>query len=368
MSKARTITVIGAAVVLVAGTWIVAGKQQSPKQAAANAKAPADTPVLVPVEQRVLEKPIVFRCSASAQAQTAVAVPTLPDGYLAVVTKIQPGSPFHEIREGTVLIEVSHRPVIALGGAIPAYRALHSGIAGKDVAQLQVALRRRGLRPETNGSFGPRTEAAVERLYRSAGYTPTYLDPGANQHPTIPLGEVVFVPFFPAQLKTLVKSSQRVEGATLAEISSGEILVKGGVPAPDAGGLTNGMAVTVFNDLDGTSSKGVIRSIGRVTSSESGPSREVAVAPSGAPASLLGADLRCASVVARTAATALIVPITAILSGPTGQTYVLVSAGARRQRRVEVTVGLTTATHAEIRPKESGSVSGNDFVVVEDAR
>ena len=49
-----------------------------------------------------------------------------------------------EVLEGTRLIEVSGRPVFALQGDVPVYRTLTPGMAGADVAQMQVALARLG--------------------------------------------------------------------------------------------------------------------------------------------------------------------------------------------------------------------------------
>lgn len=77
-----------------------------------------------------------------------------------------------QVNAGTVLIEVSGRPVIVLPGAIPAYRTLTPGVAGPDVAQLQEALRTLGLLQGSEDSYGARTQAAVATLYTRVGFTP----------------------------------------------------------------------------------------------------------------------------------------------------------------------------------------------------
>jgi hypothetical protein len=83
--------------------------------------------------------------------------------------RAQPGQ---QLSAGDVLIEVSGRPIIALPGAVPAYRDLKPGDDGKDIAQLQDALRSLGLPAgrDARGHFGPDTKAAVSRLYGRLGY------------------------------------------------------------------------------------------------------------------------------------------------------------------------------------------------------
>jgi hypothetical protein len=80
---------------------------------------------------------------------------------------------------GGVLYRVDDRPVVLLCGAVPAYRTLHRGDAGKDVRQLNRNLRERG------NLFTARTENALERLQRREGIHAT----GA-----LAPGDAVFLP------------------------------------------------------------------------------------------------------------------------------------------------------------------------------
>jgi hypothetical protein len=64
---------------------------------------------------------------------------------------------------GHVLYRVDDRPVLLLCGALPAYRALHVGDAGRDVRQLNRTLHVRG------AVFTTRTERALQALQRRRG-------------------------------------------------------------------------------------------------------------------------------------------------------------------------------------------------------
>jgi peptidoglycan hydrolase-like protein with peptidoglycan-binding domain len=76
------------------------------------------------------------------------------------------------VRPGSVLLEVSGRPLIALPGTVPAYRDLRPGDDGTDIGQLQAALRSLGYYHggDSAGHFGPGTKRAVTRLYAATDY------------------------------------------------------------------------------------------------------------------------------------------------------------------------------------------------------
>jgi Putative peptidoglycan binding domain. len=77
-----------------------------------------------------------------------------------------------ELKEGSVLMQVSGRPVMVLRGPVPMYRTIGPGSSGDDVRQLQNALNRLGFTTGgVTGTYGQRTASAVSRWYRSKGYT-----------------------------------------------------------------------------------------------------------------------------------------------------------------------------------------------------
>ncbi|GAA4596857.1 peptidoglycan hydrolase-like protein with peptidoglycan-binding domain [Actinoplanes octamycinicus] len=176
-SRRRRLAILLAVAAGAAGSGVWAGHRiESPADAARRASAPAASPITVPVERRVIATSIVVR--GDVQYSEEYAVTPDPDvgqgaGVTApVVTGHLPrgGS---TLKEGTVALEVSGRPIIALQGALPMYRALRPGAKGADVTQLQAALRRLGhLAGRPSGTFDAATTTAVDRLYDAVGYDP----------------------------------------------------------------------------------------------------------------------------------------------------------------------------------------------------
>jgi putative peptidoglycan binding protein len=72
-----------------------------------------------------------------------------------------------------VILSASGRPVFVLKGAAPAFRDMAPGTSGGDVRQLEEALAHLGFDPGTvDGSYDQKTSAAVERMYKKAGWDP----------------------------------------------------------------------------------------------------------------------------------------------------------------------------------------------------
>ncbi|MFI6465523.1 peptidoglycan-binding protein [Streptomyces sp. NPDC050538] len=162
--------------VLLIGAGVAAAQLiRSPAQAAAETAPPEPDVLTAPVEHRVLKDTIVLRGTVRA-GQTVEVAPQSAGGDGAgapVVTRV-PVKAGQRVRDGQVVLEVSGRPVFVLPGAIPVYRDLRPGAEGRDVAQLQSALR--GLGHDTGGdakdAFGEGTKAALARHYASIGYDP----------------------------------------------------------------------------------------------------------------------------------------------------------------------------------------------------
>lgn len=154
------------------GAWWAGSRIESPAEVAARAAAPPPSPILVPVEERVLSADIVTRgtvrfglpqpisIAPSAVKAGAGLIATLPLRNAA-------------IGEGSVLLTASGRPVFVLQGTTPAYRDLVPGAAGEDVQQLEQALARLGFAPgPVDGTFDQQTSAAVAKWYKSKGWEP----------------------------------------------------------------------------------------------------------------------------------------------------------------------------------------------------
>ncbi|MEU4092631.1 peptidoglycan-binding protein [Streptomyces sp. NPDC026673] len=174
--RRRWVVVVAAGAALVAMGGLGASLViKSPAQAAAEAGAPPRDVLTAPVEYRVLVSSLITRGQVAA-GQTARIAPQISGGdgvSGAVITKIaaQSGS---TLKQGQVLLEVAGRPVFVLKGTVPVYRDLRPGATGKDVAQVQKALRDlgHGTGSDPEGTFGAGTKAALAAFYASIGYDP----------------------------------------------------------------------------------------------------------------------------------------------------------------------------------------------------
>ncbi|MEU8297920.1 peptidoglycan-binding domain-containing protein [Micromonospora sp. NPDC048909] len=175
-------TLVAVAVLAAAVGWWAGRAIQSPMEAAQHAAPPEAGAITVPVERRVIATSVVVRGALGfAEPQALTVDADLGDGRLGklVVTGRVP-KPGSSLDEGDVALQISGRPVILLDGAIPMYRTLAPGSTGPDVRQLERALARLGhFTGLPDDRYDARTSAAVERLYRAAGYEP--VGPSAEQ-------------------------------------------------------------------------------------------------------------------------------------------------------------------------------------------
>jgi hypothetical protein len=179
-TKSRLSLVFGAIVLcfLVAGAVIVAGRTESPIQAAASAKSPTPSVITATVQHRVLTTEVVLRGNVTASGAEVIRAPTLPTGSHPVVTALN-AKPGTTATPGDVLAVVAGRPVVTMPGAIQAYRTIAPGDVGSDVAELQSALTGigYGVGSDPAGSYGFGTEQAVRAFYEALGYQPVLTNP-----------------------------------------------------------------------------------------------------------------------------------------------------------------------------------------------
>lgn len=182
MNRKRVIVlcwVLASLAVSVAGGWLAGSRIQSPADAAARTAPPTPSPILVPVEERVLSSTIVTRGTARfGLPQTISIAPSALKGNAGLITTLPLRNT--QIEEGEVLLTASGRPVLVLRGKIPAYRDLVPGISGNDVRQLEEGLERLGIDPgPVDGIYDRKTSAGVAQWYNSAGWEP--FGPTKNQ-------------------------------------------------------------------------------------------------------------------------------------------------------------------------------------------
>ncbi|MEV0416556.1 peptidoglycan-binding domain-containing protein [Streptomyces sp. NPDC050448] len=266
---------------------------KSPAQVVAETAAPPADVLTAPVEKKVLSASLVTRGKVAASQRVDVLSAGLSgaDTIRAVVTKVKV-KPGDTVKPGAVLVEVAGRPVLALGGSLPAYRNLTAGAVGQDVVQLQKALAAMGYSRGTDpsGTFGPGTQQGVKSLYAAAGYTaPSSVSakpdgsgkaggdkPGEPQSsgaksgapmgtsPTVvlPAAETVFISDGPVR----VESVEAVVGATATEklmtISAGALVVEGALESYQKDLVRPGQKVDILSDRTGGQAVGTVALVG----------------------------------------------------------------------------------------------------------
>ena len=172
LSGNRVIWVLAAvAVVFLVAGIVIARFVESPADAAAKTAPPEAGLITVPVETKVIANDVALRADVLYDESVAVSIDTTDLSGTPVVTGQVPevGT---TIDAASVVLEGAGRPVVALPGALPAYRTLRVGVSGPDVLQLKQALVSLGINPGNAESdvYDATTAAAVDQLYVTAGY------------------------------------------------------------------------------------------------------------------------------------------------------------------------------------------------------
>jgi peptidoglycan hydrolase-like protein with peptidoglycan-binding domain len=194
MSKHRVVMlccVLALMAVCAGGAWVAGERIVSPAEAAARTAPPTPSPILVPIEKRVLKSQVVTR--GTARFGTPLSISLAPSQLKAnaatlVTTLPRPNTQF---KEGDVICTASGRPVMILQGETPAYRDMVPGTLGADVRQLEEALKRIGFDPgPVDGQFDKHTSDAVAAWYKANGYEP--FGPTAEQLANLRLLETAY--------------------------------------------------------------------------------------------------------------------------------------------------------------------------------
>jgi len=174
----RKLLIAGAAAVILGGA--VTGAVLAWGSAA---KDPAVKPALPPATAKVIRTTLVETRTVSGTLGLSVPAPISAIGT-GTLTWIAPvGS---TVKRGEPLFKVDERPVVALDGSVPLYRALRNGVSGADVQQLENDLAELGY-----------TGFTVDDTYTSATATAVrtwQADLGLPQTGTVEPGQVVFTP------------------------------------------------------------------------------------------------------------------------------------------------------------------------------
>lgn len=170
-SRRSILIVAGVAVVMAAGGFLAARLVISPEDAASRTAAPVAGPITVAVESKKLDADIVTRgdIGFSGSVQVKLESGGTTNGASIVTGRVpEVGS---VVENGTVLLEVTGRPVLAMSGDLPTYRSLAAGSTGPDVEQVEATLAGLGFDPgPQDKAYDAATGAAVAALYQKLGY------------------------------------------------------------------------------------------------------------------------------------------------------------------------------------------------------
>ena len=226
---------------------------------AADEEPAAAAPSSVPVELRALQHQVTARGTISYEARGKLT--TQRAG--TVTTPPQVGT---VLTPGTAVARIDDVPVVALRGALPAWRSFEPEMAeGTDVQQLEQALQDAGFRPgKVDRAFTSSTEAAVKSWQKAIG---------VEQSGKVALGDVVFLPEDLRVATTSVEAGDRVEaGAQLGSlgVQSPSLSV---VLQPSDGERVHADARVSVSLPSGTTTPGTVVTVG--------PVRQPATASSG---------------------------------------------------------------------------------------
>jgi hypothetical protein len=254
---------------------------------------------------------------------------------------------------GGVLYRVDDRPVLLLCGAVPAYRSLRVGAAGRDVRQLNRGLHVRG------AAFTARTRTALAALQRRRGARVT----GA-----LALGDAVFLPA-PVRIAKVTGSLGGFArpGAQALNATSDRLHVQVNLDPSDQGQVERGDRARVTLPGNRTVT-GRVDGFGRVAEAPAGQGAAGATIPTyiglDDPGRARGLDRAPVGVEIVTAgvASALSVPVTALVGRSGGGFAVeVVRAGGRRDL-VAVRVGLFDTAGGRVQVE--GALRAGDRVAV----
>jgi hypothetical protein len=359
--RKRWVVAAAAAVAAVAATGSFVVTSSGKEAASAAQESPADTAIVVqgPLSDMVSQYgTLTYRARADGAPYVVI------NGARGTYTKLPDDGA--KVGCGDPLYRVNDRPVLLLCGSTPAYRSLSEGDSGRDVAELNANLvdlgyaTRAQLDPSSD-SFGSETAAALEKLQSRLG---------EDQTGSLGLGRAVFLPepvriaqvtgelggFARPEAHVLSATSEVVE-VQLNLDPSQQDEVKKGDPARIT--LPGNTAVT-----------GKVDRLGRVAQIPAGQGNDAGAAIIPAyvrlddPREARGLDKAPVQVeiTTRGVASALSVPVTALVGKSGGEFAVeLVRAGGRREL-VAVKLGLFDTGGGRVEVE--GDLRAGDHVVV----
>jgi hypothetical protein len=350
----------GALALLVIALGLSIWLTESPGDRQARLGPPPDSIISVAVRERRLARSIDLSCETGATAGFDAPVGVDPGVGEPVVTAL-PVAEGGLLEEGDLALEVSGRPIIVVGGRIPAYRDIRTGDSGPDVLQLESAMARLGLIAVPDTVADRSTRAAVASLYASLGYSVP--DGGrlvASRHELVP------VPTLPGRLRlgSLAVGTPAPADATFSIGGSG-VVVRCVVDQADLPELRQADSISITTPSGRSAParlSGVTRP-GRGGAQDGETAGVVAVLRPERPVALdRGVFLTAKAVVARAPERGTVVPLTALWRTASGRDVVTVVDGDTL-RQVPVTVGFGDGLSVRVDARD-GSLNAGDRVRV----
>jgi hypothetical protein len=396
--RRRQLTVIVVVAALAAVVGLAAGRfVRSPASVAAETAPPPLTTLTAQVERRAITQTIIARGETLISGRIDLTPGAPPDGMQSVVTDVLARTRA-QVHSGQVLLEVAERPMFILRGEIPMYRDIEPGDSGRDVVQLQAALRDLGWSIwDLAGEYGGSTQSAVLNQYRRMGYEPPRAEPtpiepddstdtssvdpedgsaqkGAAKQkvttplpggPIVPLAECFFVPKSPLTVTAVGARTGKLVEAPAISLSTSALKVRADVNPADGEAVRVGQRVRIQDESGELDVRGRVSQVGGQRVDESGAmSIPVTITPkSSLAARWTGQGVRVSFPTRKTANNALVVPIAAVFAGVDGRTTVVrIDAGGKH--RVAVGTGMRGDGYVEVRPETGGRLDVGDDVLL----
>jgi multidrug efflux pump subunit AcrA (membrane-fusion protein) len=361
----RTVIAAGTIAAVAAGTvWAWrAGALSSPEQSASGQQG-APAPATRPVTRQAISA--TTPVSATLGYAGSYQVTGQGSGTLTWLP-----SAGQVIDQGQTLYKTDNgSPVALLYGSVPAWRTLDEGLTGQDVSQLNQDLVHLGYASRADIAalswdyYSWETAVGVQHLEEHLGVSSP---PG-----TLSLGQVVFEPAALRVSQLTGALGGQAAGPVLSATSDRHVVTIN-LDAAQQSEVKAGDAVTVRLP-DGTTTPGVISSIGTVATSTQGSGTQGSGGSATAtiPVQVRLTDPKAAgtldqapvtvNITTSTARNALVVPVTALLAQSPGGYAVEVAGPGNTRRLVPVTVGLTDDSDGLVQV--TGALTPGQRVVV----
>ncbi len=408
---------------LAGGSWLAGSRIQSPAEAAARTAPPTPSPILVPIEERILNANVITRGAARyGLPQTVSLVPSPLKSEAGIITTLPARG--EQFNEGDVLLTASERPVFLLQGEVPAYRDLYPGLSGADVHQLEAALERLSLDPgPVDGLFDEQTAAAVVNLYSAAGFDLfsataeqlaniqtleeklaiaveekaaarealagatigaeeaarreldwlTFLvdrlsaeleAARAKAKASLPVDEIIFLSNLPVRVQEIDAAIGEAASGPLMVVTNNQLAIDSSLPLAEALLVKPGMTVAIDEPDLGIEATGTVSRIAGTPGTDGVDGYHVyfEVLVDETPATLEGFSLRLTIPVESTGGAVMVVPISALFLAPDGTSRVQVDNNGKLEF-VTVEPGLSAEGYVEVTPV-GGVLSPGQFVLV----